>query len=480
MTQNVIITNEYFDQYEQEVDEDAPTVWRKMNESVSPELYYGNLESSLRREIDSWQHVRNERINDSIQKNITKSLENDLGTQRKYSSFIQCYVRGFVQNADKAGNPSTTKAGNEAMLTIWDPNEDQCSMLKEGAVIQCRNLGVSPSPTFPDGILQLSANKNTKIEQLDAPTRDKALEIVGYQKQSFDPLLFLIIKSKKLCVNEIKYPEVDCKGYLLDFEVTTIERILKLVLYLTDASGLLLRIEHEAYCESDNFIRDLKQMKSRDISERYLMFCNIRLLPFDHFRGHAVGIWTKFSFSFDGQSKKQSCDIDKYKTSPPTKDKYALLLHQINLGIPIGFKMPKTMSLTFGYITDFTVMRSEETAQNKEEVNRIHMSFDCFGDGSVIDVLIPNNLVQSLLEHSLDNSEPPWQFCDIISKSSLLRKKLVGSSILIRALIQLVEDDNSDFYVLVESSRANIGSLANLYLMKDKSIHHHRRYCKSI
>lgn len=471
------MTNKYFDQYAQEVDEDAPTVWRKMNVSVSPELYYGNLESSLRREIDSWQHVRNERINDSIQKNITKSLENDFGTQKKYSSFIQCYVRGFVQNADNPGNPFTTKAGNEAMLTIWDPNEDQCSMLKEGAVIQCRNLGVSPSPTFPDGILQLSANKSIKIEQLDtAPTRDKALEIVGYPKQSFDSLLFLSIKSKKLCVNEIRYPEVDCKGYLLDFEVTTIQSILKLVLYLTDASGLILRIEHEEYCESDNFIRDLKQMKSREISERYLMFRNIRLLPFDSVRGHAVAIWTKFSFTFDGQSKKQSSDIDKYKTPPPTKDKYALLLHQINLGVPTGFKMPKTMALTFGYVTDFTVIRSEEAAQNKEEVNRIHMSFDCFGDGSVIDVLIPNNLVHPLLAHSLDNSEPPWQLCDILSKSSLLRKKLVGSSILIRALIQLVDDGNSDFYVLVESSRANIGSLTNLYLMKDKSIQS-RRFC---
>lgn len=435
-----------------------------MNNAVLPGIFYSNLDPQRQRVIDQWHVTRNVKINDHVQRLLSKSLQSEVGIQRKCTSFVRFHVRALVQRDNLKANV------NEAILTIWNPSEDQLSILKEGNIVQFRSLGVSPN--LINGILQLSANKSTSMERLNNPKYQSpldALDLVGYEKQTCLSLIFLTLKSKQLSNNTLTYPEINCKGYLLDVRDTEVETSTRYFIYLTDASGLLLRIEYETDIESTHFIRDLKKKSSEEISERLLNFSNVRLLPYDYLHGQAVGIWTESTFYDESKSKNETTDSKEITVTPPTKENYMFLLHQLNLGMPCNLKVPETLSLAYGYIVDFGMLKQpfNRVPHINEESNLFYIEFDCFGDGSTIKITTPHHLVLSLLQQSLNDFDSKY-IADFEKKTLFLRDKIITSSVLIRILIQEFRSDDGTVksFMLKESSRANVSSLAHVYLKK--------------
>ena len=118
----------------QDVDEVAPKIWQEMNASVSPCIFYSNLNPSKQKEIEEWKNKRNIMINGNIQKSVTKSLQSEVGMERKCTSFIRLNVRATTLTENERNKMSKTKRTNEAILTVWDPSEEQLELGKEKLV----------------------------------------------------------------------------------------------------------------------------------------------------------------------------------------------------------------------------------------------------------------------------------------------------------------------------------------------------------
>lgn len=425
---------------------------------MSPSIFYEKLNPSQQKEIDEWMSKRNAMINDNVQKSITKSLQSEPGMQRKCSSFVRFYVRALTSKQKQ-------QKSNEAMLTIWDPTEEQLEMLKEGVVFQCRFLGVTSS--FKDGMLQLSAHRSTIIEKIDIHPPLQALQMVGYSKRKFDSLLRINIKSKKLNCNNVEPPELDCAGYFLETKEIELTNTTRLLLYMTDATGLLLRIENDDYNKSDTFIRDLKRMKQLEMKDRFLMLRNIRLLSFDYVQGCAVGVWTKSTDCSYRYSKMKQIGQNEHFVPPPTEEKSEFLLHKLNAGVPVGLKLPKSLSIAFGYVVDFVAKRSVTPYLNDIETTyQFHISIDCYGDEVILNALIPQHLLQSFLDTSLDENVQPHDASDVARNIHTLHERIVGRSILLRFLLQEI-NRHDDSYTLLEISKADTISLTKMQLMKE-------------
>ena len=89
----------------------------------------------------------------------------------------------------------------------------------------------------------------------------------------------VVKRSKSLNNDTIKLPELDCMGHVLDVKEINLVNTSRILIYLTDASGLLLRLEYDDYDKSDPFIRDLFKMKCLEIKERFLIVQNVQHCP---------------------------------------------------------------------------------------------------------------------------------------------------------------------------------------------------------
>ncbi len=458
------------------MDEEAPKVWQEMSKAVSPEIFYSNLDPTKQREIDKWQSRRTAMINDNVQRYFTKALQGEVGMQRKCSSFLRFQVRALTRGK-KNSDESKAKSGNRAILTVWDPTEDQLDVLKEGAFVQVKNLGVSSS--LKEGILQLSAYKRTTFERFDIDPQE-ALKLVGCSKRRFNALLQVNMKSKKLKSNSPECPELDCAGYLLKINEVELINKTRLLLYLTDATGLLLRIEHEGYNKSDSLVCGLKKIMHLDISKRYVLFRDIRLFSYDYLEGCAVGIWTTSTVSYSKELRDRLLDTTFETISPPTKENCEFIIHKLDAGIPNTLRLPKTTSIAFGYISNFFVGQygREESFTCSQRSFKFIIFIDCFGDDVIIEAIIPHYLLQPVFNTSLQE-KIHHNINDTMKNIEVLRQKIVGSGILCRFLLQEMDREN-DSYELLEISRANATSLACIHMMKETISAQNIRRRKSI
>ena len=91
-----------------------------------------------------------------------------------------------------------------------------------------------------------------------------------------------------------------------------------------------------------------------------------------------------------------------------------------------------------------------------------------------MEILVPHHLLQALLEHSL-NEYNTKQVTEILGSTDSCREKIVSSSILLRVLLKETNSGDSNSFTLLEISRADASSLANIYLMKESIIAQNKR-----
>ena len=409
-----------------------------MNAAVSQSIFYNDLSESQRDMIDDFSNKRNAMINDHMQKNITKHMQEN-SIRRKYNLFIRVYVRAI--------HPSNERhEGNEAILTLWDPSEDQMDLLHEGVVVQFRQLGVGSS--LLDGMMQLSANKRTTMERIDKFSHQEALDLVCFSRRNIESMLTINIESKKLHPNSLHLPEVECLGYLLLLKQIRHSHMLRLSIFLMDASGLMLKIEVDESFSSDSHFRELKKIQQYMIEERLVAFTDLRLAPYDHVEGCAVAIWTQSSELMFGESK----DNNKHPNRlVPSTEQADLLLHKLCMGMPTTLKTPRTMTIVFGYVADVLLLD-----------NSVMLWVDCNESEDLMKIKVPKHSWQPFLTIALEVLPEPKVLLVQESKQ-LIKKRLIESSIYLRFMLK-APCNEVDPYVFVEATKLDALSMVNFLL----------------
>jgi hypothetical protein len=253
---------------------------------MSPSEFFEGLNADDKVIVSKWREKRSSILRDRLQKEVEAELECDTSMTRKSTPFI----RLLVQTQDVASQeekPSKAVKCEEALLTIWQPTEEQIGVLKAGAVLQLQNVAVRESKY--DGLVQLTANSRTCLEALESsvvPTRRSSQS----SKRWFQNLFRIHIHSHKLqgSANENnRLVDVDTVVVLLKVETLDSSADAKSILYVTDETKLILRIHCDTVpCDLKGSLWEHQCGKIGAM--RILSFSNLRVLPFDLVENCAV------------------------------------------------------------------------------------------------------------------------------------------------------------------------------------------------
>ena len=251
-----------------------------MSRSNDPQFYYSNLDESDKITIDSWLLRKRELLQAAHQKAIEGAMSKELCVRRSTP-----FLRVRVKILRRAPIKSMNAANSTALLTIWEPSDDRINLLKEGKAIRLRNLSCRPQV---DGEVQLSVNGKTSLEELRKPN-SSVLQNSGYEERFFSPIIRLHIMSKS---ERCQY-DFDVVGYIVHAHPVK-DSATSSSIYMTDESGLLLRLER--YFDSEEFFAPPWKMTkySRECSLVY-SFQNLKLINFDTVQNCAVALWTEYS-----------------------------------------------------------------------------------------------------------------------------------------------------------------------------------------
>ncbi len=378
-------------------------------------------------------------INDHIQKRASNILEENC-LRRKYSRFVRVYVRALSTYAVNRHNRN-----NEAILTLWDPTEDQLDLLQEGAVAQFRQLAVASD--FKDGMLQLYTNKKSRIEKFGSFAFQEAFEYVRYTPPKVKSMLTINIESKKIDKTSPNLPEVDCSGYLLFSTQLQCFNLTRLLVYLTDKSGLMLRVELDDCCPTDSHVREIGKIKNCELEQRSVTFSNLRVAPFDCVQGCAVAIWTEATEVIHGMHEHVQFNSISFAPSPAQTE---LLMHKINAGIPAIVKTPQSLAIIFGYVVDAIDLGTA-----------IVILIDCNDSEGLLEVNVPQHSWQSFLTVAIDALPIPQELL-LQESTRLIKKRLVESSTFLRFVVERTKLESKPF-VYLEANRVKAADMIRLF-----------------
>jgi len=189
-----------------EVDEHAPQVWQAMISSSSPDLFYNKLDESQQHQVDTWNLKRKSLIQEKTNRSIMSILQNQDDTVQG-RPFIRFLCRCMGKDWPTTGHKLES---TEAILTIWNPTDDQINNFDEGCVVRCKNLGAKS----PAGIMQLVAQDNRSVQQIQPQPSIDYLMSIGYEPRCYPHLMHLEASCDKhmLSSPNRRTPEFDCAG----------------------------------------------------------------------------------------------------------------------------------------------------------------------------------------------------------------------------------------------------------------------------
>ena len=322
-----------------------------MQTALSPTSYRSQLNHSQQTQLDNWQSKRSALVQESTQKAVATILQNDTNLSRKSTPFVKFLVRAC------SSRPSP--ANYEAVLTIWNPTEEQINLFQEGCVIRCKNLGVKSSTAHP---LQLSANSNTSLDKLTPQPPPSFIESQGYEPRKYEYLMYSEIESKRLSFNPTKSAENDCCGCL----IKVIESSTRLLIYLTDESKCVIRIERDFYdCINTSLHHWKKGILDLPIGS-CLFFRDIQILPFDPWEDCAVGYWVETSSQHN--ESERAMHLRQWYSSGGFAD---CSLADLRLSCGIVRRPPSNTAILFGSIRSFELLEMESNQESKRKSLRL-------------------------------------------------------------------------------------------------------------
>lgn len=215
----------------QEVDESAPENWKRMMSSTTPEDIYESMTDDQKLEISRWKERRSSSINRRVREEVESELEVETSLVRESTSFLRIKVHSI--------HPKSS-VNESAVLTIWQPTEEQLGFLNEGTTVEIHNLAVRHSAY--DGVPQLVANSRTIIEKFEFEASSLA-RTIGFRHRRFLNL-FGVHKLSHQASNEkggkIMTESFDTAAVQIHVQTTNVED--DFTFYLSDETNLILRV----------------------------------------------------------------------------------------------------------------------------------------------------------------------------------------------------------------------------------------------
>ena len=366
------------------MDDDAPDIWKRLIVSTSPDEFFEALDSKEKTAISDWKERRLNILQRRIQEEVVAELETDTSLERKSTPFIRIKVASII--------PSGKSKCDEALLTIWEPTEEQLQALKEGAAIQIQNLGVRQAPY--DGLLQLTASNRTQMEAIDISGFTCNPGFVGHRKRQFHSLFQVHAISHKLMMSSdndfptTHWPDIDTVVVHVRTIVPSAHSVGEYRIFVTDESQLLLRI----HCDETLLSRITNaapKRKSRvanndDDLYRVLQLCDLRILPFDYEEDCAVARFVDVSSLAVKTSTPRVGMLQRWASF--TRKSH---LQRVSLYLDARLtQWSRTDSLTaVGYILGLKITSSEG----------LHIEVDCGSSFGVEEWELPGPLLQKMI-----------------------------------------------------------------------------------
>jgi hypothetical protein len=226
------LTDKIQGEVEQEVDESAPESWKRLMSSTSPEEIYESFTIDDKCMISRWREKRRSLIHRRVREEVECELETETSLTRESTNFLRVKVCSI--------DPKSSR-NESAMLTMWQPTEEQSSFLKEGTSVEIHNLGIRES-TYDDEIVQLVANKRTVVAPFEFQTHSLA-EKIGFRPREFLNL-FQVHKLSHGAANEKGESQKN-----LNFDLAAVQIHVQyhnsqdnFTFYLSDETNLILRV----------------------------------------------------------------------------------------------------------------------------------------------------------------------------------------------------------------------------------------------
>ena len=357
----------------------APAVWHRLMKSHSPGEFYDDLCNEDKLEVSNWKAKREGLLPDRIQKEIDASLECDTSLIRKSTPLIRAHVSSFDVLA-----PDVV-AGRDAHLTIWDPSDEQVSVLKEGTILEVYNLSVRDT-TF-DGNLQLTANGRTRIE---AFSKDLSAHLAKRCQHARIKSLFRVhalshkMTSGSDLVQTIEGDQVDTVVTILGIEEREERDGLLFFIYVTDETNLILRI-HCDKLPTGFGLFEQENPSNQDI----VYFLRLRIMPFDYAENCAVATWDdESSFALTSSIagvQRRLGELRQWSSSPKGKGQINRAQRYVNARIPTWEQYGWRTAI--GYVVG--LLKSGQF---------LNLAVDCAHCTSIQEWELPPTVLDSMLE----------------------------------------------------------------------------------
>eukprot|EP00751_Fragilariopsis_kerguelensis_P034173 CAMPEP_0170968308 /NCGR_PEP_ID=MMETSP0735-20130129/43197_1 /TAXON_ID=186038 /ORGANISM="Fragilariopsis kerguelensis, Strain L26-C5" /LENGTH=331 /DNA_ID=CAMNT_0011387345 /DNA_START=11 /DNA_END=1004 /DNA_ORIENTATION=+ len=158
---------------EQEVDENSPDVWKQVMTSSRPEEIHESFNDQDKDTFSRWKEQRSALIHSRVREELEAELETETSLTLESKRFQRVLV--YSTNPKNSGRES-------ALLTIWQPTEEQLGLLKEGTSVEINDLAVRD--TIYDGNLQLIASSKTIIKSFVFQA-SSLIEKIGFRHRRF-------------------------------------------------------------------------------------------------------------------------------------------------------------------------------------------------------------------------------------------------------------------------------------------------------
>ncbi len=434
----------------------APSVWNLMQSSPSPDLFLASLGQSEQNMISNWRAKRNILIQEKARKDISKYVENETNLFRKCTRFVQIRVKTW-SNKDIGDLEDIEHKNDEAMLTIWEPSEEQMNMISEGNVIQFRNLSVKSQSAGPSQLLHLSARPNaTAMTKLDPQPSSDSIQACGYEPREFRTLLRPYLASKKLALNASIDAEYDCGGILIKAEKANS----RIFIYILDEMKYLLRIERTIDNDMNVLSASIFHWMQNILDTppgTSLYFKNIRILPFDEIENCTVGLWTETSVQDTTYSERDEI-LRTWYDDQSGYEECILAAERLSAGIPSH----PSLQAIYGEIRRIKLHpihiknSGSHEGQNRFTLREFPWILEIQDqNGNIMEAILPTKLLSTFSSQNDMNIRPKSSpdFCQMMTMEQILDEiKMISHHFetTLSIMYFLLEKDNNMIILLNE------------------------------
>ena len=401
-----------------------------MMSSTTPEETYESFSNHDKDIISRWKDQRSSLIHRRVREEVESELETETSLIRESTNFQRVKVHSI--------DPKSS-CNESALLTIWQPTEEQLGFLKEGTSVEIHNLAVRESNY--DGISQLVANNRTIIEPF-AFQASSLVEEIGFQQRRFLNLFQ---------VHTLSHEAANKKGRTkqhVDFDVAAVQiHVVQqsnspddFIFYMSDETNLILRI----HCRNPPLILKTLLLREKQPFSSYAMR-DLLIRPFDKEQQCAVAEFCDTSSVIMSNQRLEK--LAKW-VSFSSQNELQQVAAYLKAGLPL-WEQDCNEKVSLGYIMGLRT----------ESVENIFIEVDCCGHGCYEWKLPVRVLQQMISATSSDNFQVslcPEQE-DRVAKLGLLGSIFRARGILWR--FQLSSQSESVVYSATEASKHNIGRL---------------------